>query len=352
MLRSLGIPFRTLRPSGYQNARRTLGFICRNTRRVPWGVAVLPFSECDQGKRIRPSEPEQAFLSIPLLPHLQATRSVCPDLSRIKTHCGSLLEHSSLEWGTPVLYLRSTDGLLFDIAERVPAAGEQMEQHPIPAIRPAEARFSAPSSGETDQVKPMQVATPEPEKGGAAVPSPGRGNLTMIDLGIEAARKLRADRHSVSVTDLHTVYLRDNPGIEKGRTIDSFSTTIAYHTINMHSRFPDPAHKQKLTLWLSRPVFKRVAYGQYMLLSPEELALFRRLVEVGDPRIYEDEYLGAVAGIARHPGQRAGPGPGGRPGSAGASGDGRDAWSWPLWTRAILETSHWKQQRRAFAWKW
>lgn len=112
----------------------------------------------------------------------------------------------------------------------------------------------------------------------------------MIDLGIEAARKLGADQHPISLTELHAVYLRDNQGIKIGRTIDSFSATIAYHTINMRSRFLDFRQKEITAPWLTRPLFKRVAYGKYMLLSPAELALFRRLVDAGDARIYQDEF--------------------------------------------------------------
>ncbi len=118
----------------------------------------------------------------------------------------------------------------------------------------------------------------------------------MIDLGLAAARAIGADHHPVSLADLHAAYLRANPGISKGSTLDSFGATLNYHTINMRSRFPEPRNKQQFTSWLTRPLFKRVAYGQYMLLSPEDLAHFRRLVEAGDPRIYADEYdLGDLA---------------------------------------------------------
>lgn len=136
----------------------------------------------------------------------------------------------------------------------------------------------------------VMVRTTEREIGSASIPDTQRRNLNVIDLSINAAREIGADQHPVSLADLHAAYLRANPGIGKGTTQDSFGATINYHTINMRSRFPNRSHKQKPTSWLTRPVFKRVAYGRYMLLSPDELALFHRRVEEGDPRIYEDEY--------------------------------------------------------------
>jgi hypothetical protein len=136
----------------------------------------------------------------------------------------------------------------------------------------------------------VMVETTEREMVAASIPDTQRRNLNVIDLSIDAAREIGADQHPVSLADLHAAYLRANPGIGKGTTQDSFGATINYHTINMRSRFPDRGHKQKLASWLSRPVFKRVAYGRYMLLSPNELALFQQRVEVGDPRIYEDEF--------------------------------------------------------------
>ena len=115
-------------------------------------------------------------------------------------------------------------------------------------------------------------------------------NISIIDLSIEAALKIGADKHPISLADLHNAYLRANPDVTKGITRSSFDATINYHTINMRSRFFYPDDKRKLAQWLSRPVFKRVARAQYMLLSPDEIALFRQRVEEEDQRIYQDEY--------------------------------------------------------------
>lgn len=115
-------------------------------------------------------------------------------------------------------------------------------------------------------------------------------DLKIIDLSIDAAHEIGADHSSVSLRDLHAAYLRANPGISKGKTLDSFGATINYHTINMPSRFPDPRNPHKPALWLSRPIFKRVAYGQYMLLSSHEIQIFHQLAEEGDSRIYRKDY--------------------------------------------------------------
>ena len=58
----------------------------------------------------------------------------------------------------------------------------------------------------------------------------------------------------------------------------------------MRSRFPDPHHRRRAASWLSRPLFKQVARGRYMLLSPDEISLFHQRVKENDPRVYEDEY--------------------------------------------------------------
>ncbi len=136
----------------------------------------------------------------------------------------------------------------------------------------------------------MMGETPEGETAAASVLNAEKRNLNVIDLSIDAAREIGADKHPISLADLHIAYLRANPGIGKGTTRNSFDATINYHTINMRARFPEPSHKQKPAPWLSRPVYKRIARARYMLLSSDEVRLFQQRVEEGDPRIYEDEY--------------------------------------------------------------
>jgi len=132
--------------------------------------------------------------------------------------------------------------------------------------------------------------TAEREAVTTSVPDTQRRNFNVIDLGIDAARAIGADQHPVSLADLHEAYLHANPGIGKGITRESFGATINFYTINMRSRFPDASNKQQPAPWLSQPVFQRTGHGQYKLLSPKEIALFRQRVEQGDPRVYQDEY--------------------------------------------------------------
>jgi TIR domain len=134
---------------------------------------------------------------------------------------------------------------------------------------------------------PLSAQLPEPEIG----PDIQKDNPNIIDLSIEVARQIGADKHPICLADLHTAYLYANPGITKGIMRNSFDAAINYHCINMRSRFPDPRHKQKLASWLSRPLFKRVARARYMLLSPDEISLFHQRVKEGDPRVYEDEFV-------------------------------------------------------------
>ena len=116
----------------------------------------------------------------------------------------------------------------------------------------------------------------------------GRRNL--IDLIRQAAVGIDADQRPVSLAELHAAYIRAYPGVGKGTSRGSFDATVNYHCINMRSRFPDARDRHKSANWLSQPVFKRVSRAQYMLLSPQEVAQFRRALEEGTSLVYEDEY--------------------------------------------------------------
>jgi hypothetical protein len=116
------------------------------------------------------------------------------------------------------------------------------------------------------------------------------GKRRLIDLIIQVAYGMGADRHPVSLTELHEAYIQAFPGIGKGTTRGSFDATVNYHCINMRSRFPDTNDKHKQAYWLMRPVFKRVARARYMLLSAEEIAWFKERAAADDPVIFADEY--------------------------------------------------------------
>jgi hypothetical protein len=115
-------------------------------------------------------------------------------------------------------------------------------------------------------------------------------NRNLIDLIAESARHIGADRRPVSLIDLYNAYRQTYPGVVKGATRGSFDATVNYHCINMRSRFPDASDKRKPANWLSRPIFKRVARAQYMLLSDDEIIRFHRGVAQDDSIVYDDEY--------------------------------------------------------------
>jgi hypothetical protein len=56
-----------------------------------------------------------------------------------------------------------------------------------------------------------------------SVPAPNieKSNLNVIDLSIEAALEIGADKRQISLAELHTAYLRANPGIKKATNRDS-----------------------------------------------------------------------------------------------------------------------------------
>ncbi|EFH88942.1 hypothetical protein [Ktedonobacter racemifer] len=135
------------------------------------------------------------------------------------------------------------------------------------------------------------IAQAQKEAAGNTNKGPGiLSKRNLVDLIIEVAGKIGADRRPVSLTELYEAYIQTNPGIGKGGTRGSFDATLNYHCINMRSRFPDIKDKKKSAYWLSKPAFKRVKRAYYMLLSTEEIAQFHRCVEVDSPLVYMDEY--------------------------------------------------------------
>jgi hypothetical protein len=130
----------------------------------------------------------------------------------------------------------------------------------------------------------------EPETTAAPVVEIETPKGKMIDLITRIAKDMDAEQHPVSLSELHDAYIKAYPGIGKGSSRGSFDATINYHAINMRSRFPDITDKHKPAYWLTRPVFKRIARAQYMLLTPEEIAAFHQAVERDDERIFQDEF--------------------------------------------------------------
>jgi hypothetical protein len=107
-----------------------------------------------------------------------------------------------------------------------------------------------------------------------------------IDQIVSTAYAIGARRHPVTLKELRTARESSYGDIPGGH-----DATLNFHCINLRSRFPDPNDKQKKEAdWLNNPLFKRVGYGRYMLLSPKEIACFFRNVKANNPLIYEDEY--------------------------------------------------------------
>ncbi|GCE09305.1 toll/interleukin-1 receptor domain-containing protein [Dictyobacter aurantiacus] len=161
-------------------------------------------------------------------------------------------------------YLHKIDQNLFDILTNA-----YLEAANLPVITPSEQL--------TEEYK-----QPLPQK---------NSDRNMIDLIVEAAFKISADKQSVSLANLYDEYMNSNPGISKGSTHASFDATVNYHCINMRSRFSDVRKRyQKNAYWITKPLFKRVSRGRYMLLSQEEVTAFQKCVQNNVPLIYEDEY--------------------------------------------------------------
>lgn len=161
--------------------------------------------------------------------------------------------------------------------------GEVIVQVPVPT-RLLSAVYRVLAEG-------MAPAPPSAVAGPAdRFPAAAATGQSMIDLIIAVACQLQADRHPVRLGRLHAAYLQAYPDVGKGQTSGSFDATLYYHTINMPARFLDPADPRQSASWLTRPTFKRMSRGHYMLLSDAEIAWFRQAVADGHPLVYQDEY--------------------------------------------------------------
>ncbi|MDB5075066.1 MAG: hypothetical protein JWO42_1245, partial [Chloroflexi bacterium] len=112
----------------------------------------------------------------------------------------------------------------------------------------------------------------------------------MVELVVDAGQAIDADQRPVSLTDLYNAYRRMYPNVGKGSSRGSFDATVNYYCINMRSRFPDAKNRRNKAAWLTNPAFKRVARGQYMLLTEQEKGRFLQAVEQNQPLVYEDEF--------------------------------------------------------------
>lgn len=112
----------------------------------------------------------------------------------------------------------------------------------------------------------------------------------LIDLIVEAAKAIDADRRAVSLPSLYNAYRRMFPNVGKGHTRGSFDATVTYACINMRSRFPDAKNRRQKAAWLTDPHFKRVARGKYMLLSDQENRRFLQAVQREQPLVFQDEF--------------------------------------------------------------
>ena len=108
-------------------------------------------------------------------------------------------------------------------------------------------------------------------------------NQNIIDLVVQVANQLGAEKHSVVLNEIHEVYLQTYPHIGKGMSRKSFDATIYMHCINVKSRLISKA-------WLTRPLFKRVSRGRFMLLSETEILQFQKCVETNNSFVFKDEY--------------------------------------------------------------
>lgn len=105
---------------------------------------------------------------------------------------------------------------------------------------------------------------------------------------VQVARNIGADRQPCSPSELYKAYLQEFP--KATSSSESVGATLCYHCINMPARFPDQRNRRKPAAFLTRPAFKRVGHGKYMLLTDTEIERFKRCYTENHPLIYEPAY--------------------------------------------------------------
>jgi hypothetical protein len=122
--------------------------------------------------------------------------------------------------------------------------------------------------------------------------------VTLIHMIEATARKLNAETLAVTPSELHQAFLTDYPDATVGADHSGFTAELGYHCVNMRSRVnpqaPDPHIR-----WTKRPLFYRVSRGKYKLLTAEQSARLRQLIDARDARVFQDEYdLESVLGAS------------------------------------------------------
>ena len=115
-----------------------------------------------------------------------------------------------------------------------------------------------------------------------------RYNLTLWEMCVNAIRKLGGDNRCVRLKEIiEKVYLMYP---ETSSASDAISAELNYHTINMQSRFPNPANPRAQASWMKVPRFYRCEVGMYRLLNEDEIKLFEQALKRDCEVIFKSEY--------------------------------------------------------------
>ena len=112
---------------------------------------------------------------------------------------------------------------------------------------------------------------------------------TTLQMTVETMKKIDPYYKGVRIKVIFDEFIKLYPEFSSKR-YDSFSADLAYHCINIRSRFPDYKNKKQKYVWQSNPLFYRIYTGIYRLLKEDEIKLFKKAIDKDLPLIYEDEY--------------------------------------------------------------
>lgn len=115
----------------------------------------------------------------------------------------------------------------------------------------------------------------------------------MVDRIVEVAATLGAAIRPVPLREIIAAF-DERYGVSSPGSI---SATLGFYTVNMQSRFPNPADPAQPAPWMKDPRFYRVAKGTYQLLTSPDTAAFHEALAAGDARLFQSEY--DIRGVLR-----------------------------------------------------
>jgi len=108
---------------------------------------------------------------------------------------------------------------------------------------------------------------------------------------VETLKKMDPNYKGIRLKDIYDNFIKLFPE-QSSKTYNSFQADLAYHCINMRSRFYNQKNIKRNPddSWWKNPLFYRITRGIFKLLKEDEIKLFKKALDKDLPLIYKDEY--------------------------------------------------------------